>query len=121
MPPLPPRSGARAIPDHPLNLFKGYNGALTMGILPVSVFCSGHTYYTQRMFETLKLQVGGAGRGGGVAGHTLDRTLRSGRAYYANRNSGDRFDDVCVFLCVRVCVSSSASDAPTTRSACLRH
>ena len=35
-------------------LFKGYNGQLTLGILPTSTFASGHTFYVQRMFERLK-------------------------------------------------------------------
>lgn len=35
-------------------LFKGYNGQLTLGILPVSTFSSGHTFYVQRMYERLK-------------------------------------------------------------------
>ncbi len=28
-------------------LWKGYNGKLTVGILPSSIFCSGHTYFVQ--------------------------------------------------------------------------
>ncbi len=38
------------------NLFLGYEGSLTMGILPVSIFCSGHTMYVQRLGERLGLQ-----------------------------------------------------------------
>lgn len=38
------------------NLFLGYDGSLTMGILPVSIFCSGHTMYVQRMAQRLKLE-----------------------------------------------------------------
>ncbi|XRB18460.1 glycosyltransferase family 77 protein [Pseudoscourfieldia marina] len=30
-------------------VFKGYDGTLSFGILPVSLFCSGHTYFTQQM------------------------------------------------------------------------
>ena len=30
-------------------LFLGYNGTIGIGILPVSTFCSGHTYFVQRM------------------------------------------------------------------------
>ena len=30
-------------------LFKGYNNTIGIGILPVSSFCSGHTYFIQRM------------------------------------------------------------------------
>jgi len=30
-------------------LFLGYNSTITIGILPVSTFCSGHTYFVQRM------------------------------------------------------------------------
>ena len=38
-------------------LFKsrGYNGKYKFGILPVSMFCSGHTYFTQRMPHKLGL------------------------------------------------------------------
>jgi hypothetical protein len=28
-------------------LFSGFNGQLKIGILPVSMFCSGHTYFVQ--------------------------------------------------------------------------
>ena len=34
-------------------LFKAYNETLVMGILPVSMFCSGHTYFVQSMPEKL--------------------------------------------------------------------
>ena len=30
-------------------IFKGYNGTIGIGILPVATFCSGHTYFIQRM------------------------------------------------------------------------
>eukprot|EP00955_Chlamydomonas_euryale_P034762 349893-Chlamydomonas_euryale.AAC.14 len=63
----PCRSGVTMY-DNPHNLFKAYNGNLTMGILPVSVFCSGHTYFTQRLWETLGLQVWLGGCGCRVAG-----------------------------------------------------
>lgn len=33
--------GNRPIPEDKQNLFLGYNGELRMGILPVSIFCSG--------------------------------------------------------------------------------
>ncbi len=42
--------------NEPKNYFMGDNGKLKMGILPVSIFCSGHTYFVQRMAERLKLQ-----------------------------------------------------------------
>jgi hypothetical protein len=38
------------------NLFLGYDGSLSLGILPVSIFCSGHTMFVQRMGYTLGLQ-----------------------------------------------------------------
>lgn len=28
-------------------LFYAYNGSLKLGVLPVSIFCSGHTYFVQ--------------------------------------------------------------------------
>ncbi len=31
----------------PKNLWKGYNGKLTVGVLPSSIFCSGHTFFVQ--------------------------------------------------------------------------
>jgi Nucleotide-diphospho-sugar transferase len=37
-------------------LCSGYDGRYKFGILPVSTFCSGHTFFTQRMHEKLKLQ-----------------------------------------------------------------
>ena len=30
-------------------LFLGYNGTMAVGILPVATFCSGHTYFVQKM------------------------------------------------------------------------
>jgi len=36
------------------NVFSGYRGKLKIGILPVSTFASGHTYFVQRMFEKVK-------------------------------------------------------------------
>lgn len=48
------RSG-RGPPDKD-NLVLGYKGKLKVGILPVSIFASGHTYFVQRMFEKQKLE-----------------------------------------------------------------
>jgi len=44
-------SGADAIPQAEVDkrLFRGYNGTVTIGILPVATFCGGHTYFVQRM------------------------------------------------------------------------
>lgn len=50
------RQGAVDIPGSTQHLFKGYYGKLTMGILPVSVFCSGHTFFTQQLWKKLKLE-----------------------------------------------------------------
>jgi hypothetical protein len=36
--------------------FLADNGKLKMGILPVSIFCSGHTYFVQRLADRLGLQ-----------------------------------------------------------------
>lgn len=45
------------IPNPPQkNLFQGYDGNLTIGILPVSQFCSGHTMFVQRLGERLGLK-----------------------------------------------------------------
>lgn len=30
---------------------QGYNGKLTVGVLPSSLFCSGHTFFVQRKYE----------------------------------------------------------------------
>lgn len=38
------------------NLFLGYDGKLKMGILPVSIFASGHTFFVQKMYEKKKIQ-----------------------------------------------------------------
>ena len=35
--------------SEPNRVFTGYGGKLKFGILPVSLFCSGHTYFTQNM------------------------------------------------------------------------
>jgi hypothetical protein len=37
-------------------LFLGNNGQLTLGILPVSIFASGHTMFVSRMHEQLDLR-----------------------------------------------------------------
>jgi hypothetical protein len=36
-------------PARSKRLFLGYNGTITIGILPVATYCSGHTYFVQRM------------------------------------------------------------------------
>ena len=35
---------------------RGFDGKLRMGILPVSTFCSGHTFFVQRMAEVMGLK-----------------------------------------------------------------
>lgn len=50
------RRGSRALPDRPDRLFSGYDGKLKLGILPVALFASGHTGFTQRMPEKLGLR-----------------------------------------------------------------
>lgn len=42
-------------PRRAKRLFQGNNGQLTLGILPVSIFCSGHTMFVSRMPEQLDL------------------------------------------------------------------
>jgi hypothetical protein len=37
-------------------LFYAYDGKLKLGILPVSLFCSGHTYFVQKIYKTTRLQ-----------------------------------------------------------------
>ena len=47
-------------------LFLGYNGTMAVGILPVATFCSGHTYFVQKMPQVAAAQLGaqfGAQRG----------------------------------------------------------
>ena len=39
-----------------LRACRGYQGTLKFGILPVSTFCSGHTYFVQGMPFKLKLE-----------------------------------------------------------------
>ncbi|KAJ7558802.1 hypothetical protein O6H91_04G056400 [Diphasiastrum complanatum] len=36
-------------------LFYAYDGSLKLGVLPVSIFCSGHTFFVQAMYKQLKL------------------------------------------------------------------
>ena len=40
--------------ETPEGLFWGYNRTLLAGVLPVSTFASGHSFYVQRMFERVK-------------------------------------------------------------------
>lgn len=42
--------------QRPDKLFTGYDGKLKFGVLPISTFCSGHTYFIQRLPETLGLE-----------------------------------------------------------------
>ncbi|CAL9083821.1 unnamed protein product [Musa acuminata var. zebrina] len=37
-------------------LFYAYDGTLKLGLLPASIFCSGHTYFVQAMPQQLKLE-----------------------------------------------------------------
>nr|BAH19600.1 AT2G35610 [Arabidopsis thaliana] len=37
-------------------LFYAYDGNLKVGILPASIFCSGHTYFVQAMYQQLRLE-----------------------------------------------------------------
>ena len=39
-------------------LFLGYNGTMAVGILPVATFCSGHTYFVQKMPQVAAAQFG---------------------------------------------------------------
>jgi hypothetical protein len=46
------KAGFRGSGNHkpaPNGLWRGYNKKLRAGILPVSTFCSGHTYFVQRL------------------------------------------------------------------------
>ncbi|KAK9860413.1 hypothetical protein WJX84_002857 [Apatococcus fuscideae] len=49
------RRGLDFSEEHRQRLFKGYDGRLWMGTLPVSIFCNGHTFFVQRLHESLKV------------------------------------------------------------------
>ncbi|KAJ4903651.1 xyloglucanase 113 [Raphanus sativus] len=42
--------------DSSSGLFYAYDGSLKVGILPASIFCSGHTYFVQAMYQQLRLE-----------------------------------------------------------------
>ncbi|XP_021286812.1 arabinosyltransferase XEG113 isoform X1 [Herrania umbratica] len=42
--------------DDDSGLFYAFDGNLKLGILPESIFCSGHTYFIQAMYEQLRLE-----------------------------------------------------------------
>ncbi|KAK7367134.1 hypothetical protein VNO80_09143 [Phaseolus coccineus] len=42
--------------DEDSGLVYAYDGNLKLGILPSSIFCSGHTYFVQAMYQQLKLE-----------------------------------------------------------------
>ncbi|CAN4076416.1 unnamed protein product [Withania somnifera] len=42
--------------DDDSGLVYAYDGDLKLGLLPASIFCSGHTYFVQAMFQHLKLE-----------------------------------------------------------------
>jgi len=48
----PPRNS----PEAATRLFRGYNRTLAIGILPVRTFCSGHTYFVQRMPQKAQVE-----------------------------------------------------------------
>jgi hypothetical protein len=49
---MPPRNS----PEAATRLFRGYNRTLAIGILPVRSFCSGHTYFVQRMPQRAQIE-----------------------------------------------------------------
>ncbi|PIN26282.1 hypothetical protein CDL12_00960 [Handroanthus impetiginosus] len=42
--------------DEESGLVYAYDGNLKLGLLPASIFCSGHTYFVQAMYEQLRLE-----------------------------------------------------------------
>ncbi|EIE21596.1 hypothetical protein COCSUDRAFT_17381, partial [Coccomyxa subellipsoidea C-169] len=44
-------------PESANRIFRGYDGNLRVGILPVALFASGHTYFVQRLHEQMGLDV----------------------------------------------------------------
>ncbi|XP_024520921.1 arabinosyltransferase XEG113 [Selaginella moellendorffii] len=44
-------------PDNDRGLFYAFDRTLKVGILPVSMFCSGHTYFVQHLYKQLGLDV----------------------------------------------------------------
>lgn len=50
------RRGQKIMIDDPKHYFLADHGKLNMGVLPVGLFCSGHTYFTQRLPETLGVE-----------------------------------------------------------------
>ncbi|KAG9139979.1 hypothetical protein Leryth_010505 [Lithospermum erythrorhizon] len=42
--------------DGDSGLVYAYDGSLKLGILPATIFCSGHTYFVQAMYHQLRLQ-----------------------------------------------------------------
>ena len=54
------RKGMTSLPEDHIGaskrLFLGFDGTLVMGVLPVSVFASGHAYFVSRMHEQLDLK-----------------------------------------------------------------
>ncbi|CAM6083868.1 unnamed protein product [Calypogeia fissa] len=48
--------GPEVINGSSSGLFYSYDGTLKLGFLPVSVFCSGHTYFVQELYKELGLQ-----------------------------------------------------------------
>lgn len=42
--------------DEESELVYAYDGSLKLGILPASIFCSGHTYFVQAMYQQLRLE-----------------------------------------------------------------
>lgn len=46
----------QSLSPNPPSPCRGYHGKLKFGILPVSTFCSGHTFFTQRMPAKLGLK-----------------------------------------------------------------
>jgi hypothetical protein len=97
------------LPDDPNHYFLADNGKLKMGILPVSLFCSGHTYFTQDMparFNVTPYAVHATFQFSGTDGkrHRFrERQLwLDGVDYYKPAGA---CVCLCLFVCVCVCVS----------------
>lgn len=69
--------------DDDSGLVYAYDGNLKLGLLPASIFCSGHTYFVQSMFQHLRLEAYAVHTTFQYAGTEGKRhRLREGKVFY---------------------------------------
>ena len=96
----PPRNS----PEAATRLFRGYNRTLAIGILPVRTFCSGHTYFVQRMPQKAQVEPYSVRRAPGRAAATHARLTY---ALYMHRTRTTHAAHICTAHALHVQVHTT--------------